>query len=323
MSEFPQASGVSDVTREEALVEVARLYYLEGLDQAHIGRRLQVSRSTVSRMISEARQSGIVEIHINHPFPIAKDLRRRAVEIFGLSDALVLDADAARGSHLERVAGLTAQFLESRLSEGGVLATSWGSSLAAVAQALRGTNARGTQVVQMLGATGTLNPEVDGPELARTMARRLGGSSVQLNAPLLVDDPALAAALMRQRPVAYVLDQAAMADIALVGLGAMDPQVSSLVRAGFATSAQMQSAARAGVVGDLAGLLLAADGSTSRYELNDRMIRLDESRLRSIPTVVAIASGPAKVDVTRAALRSGIVHVLATDSWTLQAVLDG
>src|SRR4051812_18459216 len=55
----------------------ARLYFEEDLSQADIAERLAVSRSTVSRLLTEARESGIVRIEIRPPLHEA-----------GLGDAL-------------------------------------------------------------------------------------------------------------------------------------------------------------------------------------------------------------------------------------------
>lgn len=46
-------------------VQAARLYYFQDLTMAAIGREMGVSRSTVSRLITFARTSGLVEIKIS------------------------------------------------------------------------------------------------------------------------------------------------------------------------------------------------------------------------------------------------------------------
>ena len=48
--------------RRKKLAYVARRYYLEDQKQSDIARELGVSRPLVSRMLSEARELGIVEI---------------------------------------------------------------------------------------------------------------------------------------------------------------------------------------------------------------------------------------------------------------------
>ena len=49
------------------LAHVARRYYLEDWKQIDIARELGVSRPLVSRMLSEARELGIVEITVHEP----------------------------------------------------------------------------------------------------------------------------------------------------------------------------------------------------------------------------------------------------------------
>ncbi len=60
--------------QEEMLVQVARYYYEQNLTQAEIGRRINASRSTVSRLLQQALDDGIVKIIINYPWERAHDL---------------------------------------------------------------------------------------------------------------------------------------------------------------------------------------------------------------------------------------------------------
>ena len=56
------------LTHEKLLVQASRLYYEQNLTQAEIGRRLNTSRSTVSRLLQEARETGVVRVMINYPW---------------------------------------------------------------------------------------------------------------------------------------------------------------------------------------------------------------------------------------------------------------
>ena len=49
--------------RAELLAFVAEKYFLENLRQIDIAEMIGVTRSSVSRMLTEAREKGIVEIH--------------------------------------------------------------------------------------------------------------------------------------------------------------------------------------------------------------------------------------------------------------------
>ncbi len=66
-----------DDRREELLAEVAILTYDQGLTQREVADRIGVSRSTVSRLLDEARRKGIVEVYINSPFRRSIELQTR------------------------------------------------------------------------------------------------------------------------------------------------------------------------------------------------------------------------------------------------------
>ena len=59
------------------LAYVARRYYLEDQKQSDIARELGVSRPLISRMLSDARELGVVEITIHEPGAKAASLLDR------------------------------------------------------------------------------------------------------------------------------------------------------------------------------------------------------------------------------------------------------
>lgn len=308
--------------RDDLIAEVATLYYRARLDQEEIASRLGVSRSTVSRMLSEALDSGIVEIRIRRSLPMADDVQRELMARLGLRDALVLDSRGRQDDLLGRVGRLAARYLDGTLAEGDVLAISWGTALRAVVDEMDPKRARNVEVIQMLGGAGSGDPAVDGTELARRLAELLGGRCRFLNAPLVVDAPEVATALLRQREVHDTLAAAAHADIAVVGVGAFMPEVSSLLRAGYLTKAQTTAIQRSGAVGDVCGHPFSVTGDLVELELTHRIVAINASALRCIPRVVGVVSGKAKTEALVGAARSGLVNVLVTDDLTARAALD-
>ena len=51
--------------RIKRLAEVAKMYYLDDMNQGQIAEKIQVSRSVISRMLAEAKRLGIIEINIH------------------------------------------------------------------------------------------------------------------------------------------------------------------------------------------------------------------------------------------------------------------
>lgn len=307
--------------REDLVAEVATMYYEARLDQEEIAARVGVSRSTVSRMLGEALRSGTVEIRIRRPLPLDEDLQRDLMSAFGLRDALVLGTNGRPGDALPRVGRLAARYLDTTLGEGDVLAISWGTAVRAVADGLEPKVPRHIEVIQMLGGAGSRDLEVDGTELARRLAGLLGGQCRYLNVPLVVDDEHVAAALLRQRSVRETLAAAANADVAMVGIGALVPSVSSLLRAGHLTRRGIADLRRLGAVGDVCGHLFTVEGALVDAELVRRIVTVDVQSLRRIPRVVGVAVGATKAEAVLGALRGRLVSVLVTDDATARHVL--
>ncbi|WP_448595371.1 sugar-binding domain-containing protein [Thermoflexus hugenholtzii] len=109
--------------------------------------------------------------------------------------------------------------------------------------------------------------------------------------------------------------------VALIGIGSIEPRLSSLRRAGYLTEAELEALRAAGAVGDVLARALDAEGNPLDHPLNRRVIGLELEALRRIPTVIAVAGGVAKAPAIRAALRGGYVDVLVTDAEAAVAVL--
>ena len=50
------------------MVKCAQMYYDEELNQANIAEKLQISKSSVSRILSAAKEEGVVKVVVNNPF---------------------------------------------------------------------------------------------------------------------------------------------------------------------------------------------------------------------------------------------------------------
>ena len=80
---------------------------------------------------------------------------------------------------------LAARMIDSHLKDGMVLGVSYGRSLACTTAALQPTRKIAITVVPIIGALGSGNPLIDGPELIRQIAQIYGGEYRYLPVPLL------------------------------------------------------------------------------------------------------------------------------------------
>jgi DNA-binding transcriptional regulator LsrR (DeoR family) len=312
----------SNGQRDDLLSRVASLYYEYDHSQQEIADMLRISRSNISRLLKEAKLKGLVEIRVKKRIPTIPTLELQFQERFGLKRAMI--ADLTNAPHLDALpaAGqLAAWYLEEILREQAVLAISWGTGVAAAVQAMSSYPDLRVDVVQMIGSVAAHVSSIDGPELARQLARKLGGQYYYLHAPLFVDGPDARTMFLSQQTVTDTLNRARKASVALVGVGTTAPSASSFLRAGHLTDAQVGALRAAGAVGESSGQHFDINGGAD-FDINRRVIALGLNDVQRIPHVVAVACGGAKGDSILGALRGKYINALATDIYTAQAVLE-
>ena len=74
---------------ERFIIKVVEMHYKQGLSQQEIGKKLNVSRTTISRALAQAKKQGYVQIKINYPEDSAINLEGRLEERFGLKEAVI------------------------------------------------------------------------------------------------------------------------------------------------------------------------------------------------------------------------------------------
>lgn len=313
--------------RTDLLVTIASLYYELNQNQQQIAERLEISRSSVSRLIKEARDAGIVEIRIHKPVSRDFGLEQALIEKFGLQEALVLPhtSDQREEEVLAGVGQLAARYLQ-RVLEGlpphTTIGIAWGTGVHAAVSALRENRSLKIDVVQILGSVGAPDQLIDGPDLARVVAAKLGGRHFDLHAPVLVAQPALRDLLYNEPTVREGLARGRSVVLAITGIGTVRDEAASFLRAGHLTSADLAHLRGLGVVGETCGRFFDAWGRHVDFDINQRVIGIDLEDLRRIPRVISVALGLPKAASILGALRGGYMTVLATDDRTAHAVLE-
>ncbi len=300
-------------------VLAAQRYFLDGASKSEIAVELGVSRFKVARLIDEARRDGIVRIEIDSVPGIDAVLSRELAAAHGIRSAIVVHSsegpDDSRRSELGRAC---AMLLADALEETDVLGISWGRTLHSMAGQL--PRLPRCAVVQIVGSVPTLELDVNSMELVRQVAERAGGPVFPLHVPLIVDSPAMAAALRADPHVQRTVAMFGRLTRAIVGIGAWSPG-GSTVRAAL-SEADSAIVDAAGAVADVCSIVFDAEGRQVRAAgLPDRCIAIGEGELRNVPDVVAIAGGVAKVAAIRAALRTGLIHRLVTDDEAARLLL--
>jgi len=294
---------------------IARRYYLEGRTRIQIAEEFGISRFKVARELDEALATGMVEITIHNPGSIDVELSTELQRRFGLEHAyVVLTDENSPAERVEAVAKATAGLLQSILREDDVIGVDCGRTLTKIADHI--TALPRADVVQLTGMAGTLTS--NGVDLVRRITEISGGHSWPMYAPLVVSDARTAESLTGTQQIQETLARHNKVTCAVVSVGAWSAGASQVYE--LLTPEETRELEQAGVCAETCALLLDSEGRRLAG-LDERRMGVDEGILRAIPTVIAVSTGPAKIDATRAVLLSGLVKSMVTDAEIASAIL--
>ena len=313
------------------IVRAAWLYYVAGLNQEETATRLGLHRTRVTRLLSEARERGVVSVTIEHA--AARDLatEQAIADRYGLefciatppvgfasasSDAPVADAQGLIARRAVGSAG--ASFLKGQLGKGAVtIGVSWGRTIEQVALQLSGVRNPDATFVSLMGSL-TRNSASNPFEVVQALAARTGGEGHFLPVPFIADTVSDREVLMSQRSVAEALALARSADLFSVGELTSD---AILLRQQMLTERELAGIRRLGGVADSLGQFFDRDGRLIEHEVSRRTLALEIAHLRD-RRVVLLGAGLQKGEAMHAMLSTGLVSALIIDG-DAAALLEG
>ena len=306
-------------TRNELAIQVAWLYHDRKLTQQEIANRLGISRSTISRLLTEAERDGIVRIIITQPLPESARLSDALIERYKLAGAIVGPAldDETPGL---AAASAMARRLESIAASGHVtIATGWGRTIALCAQETRPVATNGVIIVDAFGHT-TTDDVTAAVEVSNMLSRKFGARVTHVPSPGFAASADLANSFVSSTPVSRALARARTADVVMVSIGVASMD-SLLISEGFMTEQSMTDTINAGAVGEIFGWYFDAEGRSVPVEtLHPIALTLEDMRASS--RVIGVAGGAEKTEAIRGAIATGVLDEIAVDVTLATSLLD-
>ncbi|MFG6202102.1 sugar-binding transcriptional regulator [Nonomuraea sp. JJY05] len=299
----------------ELMYAAAQQYYMEEATQGDIAQRLGVSRATVSRLLTEARKQGIVEIKVHRP---------AALEDGPLAAEVAQALDLQRVYLVPKVSGptlgpwlapaVTRALAAVGLESGDVVLVSSGTTVYECAREGLGQYP-GVTIAPAVGGQEEPQPWFQTNETTRILAERVGGVPAYLYAPAL-PGPELFYSLQHEPSVRRVMDLWAHAKCALVGVGSA-PLMRQMTPALMPRDADSLRQA----VGDVCMRVYDRDGEPVTYPGSERLVATKLEELRRIPTTIAVAVGAEKVLSIVAGAKGGYFNQLVTDVPTAEGLV--
>ncbi len=313
---------------ERFLIRVVDMYYQQEMLQDEIAKKLNVSRTTVSRALSKAKKEGYIKIIIDFPAENMIELEKEMEKKFHLKEVIAVKVDDINNRDI-LVAREAAYYIARMIKNDMIIGIAWGYTMKKIIDAFdmykvgSQIKAKNIEVVPLLG---TITPETaDNSDLrlsyasllSSKLAEMVNGISYHFAAPMYVKDIDTKKMLLEEPQIKNVMQKAKNCHAGIFGIGAL-VQNSSIA---ILEKDMILKLSKRNGVGEILGRVFDKYGNTVESEWNDRMIGLTLEQAKNIPIRVGVAFGEEKVKAIKTAISKNIINVLITDSVTAESIL--
>lgn len=306
------------------MIKISRLYYESGLTQDAISRNLRLSRPTVSRLLQEALDQGIVKITIVPETGNFTMIERELETRFNLIEAVVVDTndpDSREGvSH--DLGAAAAKFFSRIVQDSDMVGLTWGLTLSEMVDQLSNEKKSNLTISQMIGGLGEPGSETHATDLVRRLAFATGASLRLLPAPGIVSTVETAN-LMRSEPyIAQALEMIHKVNIVFAGIGAPTKQSMLMREEKIIKWQEINQLVGMGAVGEIGLQFYDINGNLIHSDLDARVIGIRLESMRKLGRRVGIAGGSEKFAAILGALRGRFINTLITDTYTARGLIE-
>ena len=314
----------------QLMVKVAQMYYDSGMKQEEIARELEISRSSISMILAEAREYGIIEINIKNPAENHDGYSSYLKQKFQLDDALIIPTTLKSPKmRLKLTAERAADYVRGKSSSyetktdqnGSVFGIAWGSTCYEFMSSFQSQNySNNPRIVPLLGGTNQVKSEYQLNEMVRLFAEKVNGTPTFIYAPGIPDTPEDYALYMKSTDMQNLIELWKMIDIAVISVGA-PPEYYGNEDNYALPDVSCFDKEHLRPVGDICARRFNFNGDFFNDEYNNKIIAIKEDQLKKANEVICVVSGDHKVLSIIGALRTGLIDVLISDEITIKKVM--
>jgi DNA-binding transcriptional regulator LsrR (DeoR family) len=313
-----------DYNKINEAIKAARLYYYQNRNTKEIAIEMNVSRSTISRLLKFAREEGLVNISIKDLAEEPRLMEKKIIDQFQIKRVHVVQVPeiAGEAEWLNRVAQYTARYLNTVFDSNMILGIAWGTTLTAVSKYLIKKTTQNSHIVQLNGAGNTLSMgnEYAG-EIIMKFAENYQARAHMFPLPTFFDYAETKQALWQEKSIQRILKIQDQADILLYSIGAVNAGIPSHVYSGgYLNEANFRELDDLDIAGDIATVFFRSNGSYKGIPFNQRASGPDLSFFQN-KYGICVVSGLAKVSGLFSALKGGFIKELIVDEPTAQHLI--
>ncbi|OAT37404.1 sugar-binding transcriptional regulator [Proteus myxofaciens] len=309
----------------DPVLYAAWLYYQDGLSQSEVANIVGVSRVTVVKYLSLAREKGFVNISLDPSVFSTIDYAIRIKDKFNLNNVLILPNEDKQklqdtlNMNKERLAKAGAMYLSQLVNDQDILGVAWGRTLYKLGKYLSPKSVKNVTVLQMMGA---ITPQADFKtgEITSLIANKFSGNCLNLHVPAVVSSARLAMELQAEPIIRHnfsVLNQCNKA--IFVASNVQDD--NTLVATHVLTKKEIAKYRDLGAVGEICGRFYDIKGNPLVSDIDLRVMGISLAQLRLIPQRLLLAGGIENIHATIGAIKGGYATDIVIDEVTASNLL--
>ena len=300
------------VYEDMLMVKAVWYYYFEGRTQQQIADLMGIHRMRVVKLLESARQNGIIRFQLRKDNEERMALEQELISRFHLEDAFLVPAEGDTEMNQVGVAEAASMYIRDRISEDSFINIGYGNTPSRILNNLATMVDAPVNCISLTGGVSYYLPDVR----SHVFNARLH----LIPSPLFTSTPEMARAVREEAHVQEITRMISLAEMSVVGIGAMDEQ-ATIFRSGVLSPSDLTYLKMRGAVGDLLSHFYDAAGNLVESPLEDRLVSTDLETLRQLKHVIGAAAGEKKVQAIHAALLTGTLNVLITDLATAEKIL--
>ena len=305
-----------DAAKMNQAIRIAKLYYELHYNQLEIAAREGISKSSVSRILKNAMDMGIIEVRIKDSVLANGNLENELIARFPIKRAIIVP-DLVGNSQIlmQDVCAALAEDLPRYIKNDSVIGVTWGHALAVLAQQLPKIKRSGVSVIQLTGGFSRAIFESGALDVLKRFVDSVGGTGYQIPAPAMVAESSIVEALKKDPQSHEILEMAEVCQTAIYSVGNLE-RPSIVYEMGLIDENDYKDFSRRGAVGDCCSHFIKQNGELFDKKIDARVVGASLETIKKIPNKLVVAVGKEKEKIITAALQGGLVDSLYIDEPT-------
>ena len=306
---------MSENRRLQLIISIAKLYYIENMNQNQIATLMGVSRPLISKYLMEARNLGIVKIEVNDVLADNNDEEKNGIRLcekFGLKKVYSIPYSSNKDFDDQIFIDYSTEYLLANHNEHSIIGIGWGSTIGSIvkkSESLGNQNKITGTVVPLIGNAPISYRNYHTNELVRMLADSTGLNGDYLYAPVICSTAYERDIFVKTENVERLMSYYKSLDVAIIQIRNFPSVPDLATEARFGKKLNEKKA-----VGMILSYYYDIDGNVITSD-TDFSIQISLESLKCSKNVIGIVNSRVNNKAVIGALKTGIfTHLIISDS---------